>query len=141
VEIRQEVGPENFFLFGMTVEDVARVRREGYRPGPIVAGNPELREIMELIGSGHFSGGDRELFRPLVENLTQQDPFLVMADYAAYVACHDYIDGVWRDPDDWTRRAILNTAGSGKFSSDRAIREYCENIWRVAPLPASRAAP
>lgn len=141
VEIREEVEPENFFLFGMTAEEVERTRREGYRPGNIAAGNPELREVLELIGSGHFSGGDRALFRPLVDNLLQQDPFLVLADYAAYVACHDYIDGVWHDPEDWTRRAILNTAASGKFSSDRAVREYCEKIWKVAPLTASVDAP
>ncbi len=141
VEIREEVGPENFFLFGMTVEEVERTRREGYHPANIAAGNPELQEVLGLIGSGHFSGGDREIFRPLVENLTQQDPFLVLADYAAYVACHDYIDGVWHDSEHWSRLAILNTAGSGKFSSDRAIREYCEKIWKVAPVEASKTGP
>jgi starch phosphorylase len=134
VEIREEVGPENFFLFGLTADQVERVKREGYRPGDLVGANAELRAVLGLIGGGHFSRGDAEVFRPIVENLTQSDPFLVLADYAAYVACQEQVDAAWRDQTDWTRKSILNTARSGKFSSDRAIAEYCEEIWNVAPV-------
>ena len=134
VEIREEAGSENFFLFGLTAEEVERVKRDGYRPADYVAGNDELRTVLELIGSGHFSRGDTEVFRPLVENLTQSDPFLVLADYAAYVACQEQVSEAWQDADHWTRMSILNTARSGKFSSDRAIAEYCEDIWNVEPV-------
>jgi starch phosphorylase len=134
VEIREEVGAENFFLFGLTAAEVARVKREGYRPGDYLAGNAELRAVLELIGSGHFSRGDREVFRPVVDNLSQSDPFLVLADYADYVACQERVSAAWQDPDNWTRLSILNTARSGKFSSDRAIAEYCDEIWNVAPV-------
>jgi starch phosphorylase len=134
VEIREEAGPENFFLFGLTAEDVERVKRDGYKPADYVAANAELRAVLELIGRGHFSRGDVEVFRPLVENLTQSDPFLVLADYAAYVACQDKVSAAWQDADNWTRVSILNSARSGKFSSDRAIAEYCDEIWRVQPV-------
>ena len=134
VEMRAEAGADNFFLFGLTAEGVERVKREGYRPGDYVAGNAELRGVLELIGSGHFSRGDAEVFRPLVENLTQSDPFLVLADYAAYIACQEQVSAAWQDTENWTRMSILNTARSGKFSSDRAIREYCEEIWNVHPV-------
>lgn len=134
VEIRDEAGADNFFLFGLTAEEAQRVKREGYRPANYVEGNAELRAVLELVGSGHFSRGDTEVFRPLIENLTQSDPFLVLADYAAYVACQEQVSSVWQDTDKWTRMSILNTARSGKFSSDRAIREYCDELWNVQPM-------
>jgi starch phosphorylase len=134
VEIREEAGAENFFLFGLTADEVERAKREGYRPADHVANNPELRAVLELIGSGHFSRGDSEVFRPVVDNLTRSDPFLVLADFAAYAACQEEVDTAWQDTDGWTRKSILNTARSGKFSSDRAIAEYCEEIWNVAPV-------
>jgi starch phosphorylase len=131
VEIREAVGSENFFLFGLTVDEVRRVQREGYRPGDYIAGNAELRAALEMIAGGHFSRGDTEVLRPLVDNLTYSDPFLVLADYAAYVACQEQVSRAWQDTERWTRMSILNTAHSGKFSSDRAIDEYCEQIWNV----------
>jgi len=134
VEIREEAGAENFFLFGLTSDEVERVQRNGYRPADYVAGNAELRAALELIGSGRFSRGDAEVFRPLVENLTQSDPFLVLADYAAYVSCQERVSVAWQDADNWTRMSILNTARGGKFSSDRAITEYCEEIWNLQPV-------
>jgi starch phosphorylase len=140
VEIREEAGAENFFLFGLTAEEVARVKGSGYRPEDSLAANPELAEAMRLIEMGHFSHGDTEVFRPLVENLARHDPYLVLADYASYVACQDRVSAAWRDAERWTRMAILNTARSGKFSSDRAIREYCEEIWQVAPVTVSLEA-
>ncbi|MFM0144298.1 glycogen/starch/alpha-glucan phosphorylase [Paraburkholderia sp. RL18-085-BIA-A] len=134
VEIREEVGDENFFLFGLTAEQVERVRREGYRPEDYVNGNPELREALALIAEGHFSRGDRDMFRPLVENLLRVDPFLVLADYADYVACQERVSAAWQDPQRWARMSVLNTAYAGKFSSDRAIGEYCEQIWKIRPV-------
>jgi glucan phosphorylase len=95
----------------------------------------ELREALDLIASGHFSRGDGSVFAPLVENLRNLDPFLVLADYAAYVTCQDQVSAAWQDVDRWTRSSILNTARSGKFSSDRAIREYCDEVWNVSAVP------
>jgi glycogen phosphorylase len=134
VEMREEVGEENFFLFGLTAAEVEQVKRNGYRPADHVAGNDELAAVLELIGGGHFSRGDAEVFRPLVENLVHSDPFLVLADYADYIACQERVSEAWRDTERWTRMSILNTARSGKFSSDRAILEYCDGIWDVRPV-------
>ena len=134
VEIREEAGAENFFLFGLTADEVERVKREGYRPASYAESNVELRAALDLIADGAFSRGDREMFRPLVENLLQSDPFLVLADYADYVACQERVSAAWKDPERWTRMSILNTARAGKFSSDRAIREYCDAIWNVRPV-------
>jgi starch phosphorylase len=137
VEIRAEVGADNFFLFGLTAPEVERVTGEGYRPADVVEGNAELRETLDLIASGHFSRGDAGVFAPLVENLRSTDPFLVLADYAAYVACQEQVSAAWQDIDRWSRMSILNTARSGFFSSDRAIREYCDEIWNVPAAPVT----
>jgi starch phosphorylase len=134
VEIREEVGAENFFLFGLTAEEVERIKREGYHPTDYIASNPELHAVLELINSGYFSRSDTEIFRPVIDNLTYSDPFLVLADYAAYVACQERVSAAWQDKENWTRMSILNTARSSKFSSDRAIREYCDEIWNVQPV-------
>ncbi|MGF6372080.1 starch phosphorylase [Paraburkholderia sp. RAU6.4a] len=134
VEIREEVGDENFFLFGLSADEVERVKRAGYRPADYVKDDAELSEVLQLIADGHFSRGDREMFRPLIDNLTHADPFLVLADYAAYVACQDDVSAAWQDTRRWTRMSILNTARSGKFSSDRAIGEYCDKIWKIRPM-------
>jgi starch phosphorylase len=134
VEILEEVGPENFFLFGLTAGEVERTWREGYRPAAHAEGNAELREALNLIGSGCFARGDCDVFRPLVDNLLYSDPFLVLADYADYVACQERVSEAWRRPERWARMSILNTAHSGKFSSDRAIREYADRIWNARPV-------
>jgi len=134
VEIREEVGAENFFLFGLTVEQVRELHRRGYRPQDVVESNSSLREILDFIGSGALAGGDSSVFRPFLDRLLYDDPFLVLADYEAYVACQDQVSALWRDQRAWTRKAILNVARMGKFSSDRSIREYCERVWRVQPL-------
>ena len=135
VEIREEVGAENFFLFGLTAEDVERVKREGYRPGRYIDADAELRGVLDMIGDGHFSRGDATMFQSLLESLRQHDPFLVCADYADYVACQEKVSLVWTDAARWTRMAILNVARAGKFSSDRSIREYCSAIWGARPVP------
>jgi starch phosphorylase len=134
VEIREEAGAENFFLFGLTAEEVVRVKRAGYRPADYIAGNSDLHAALEMISRGDFSRGDAEVFRPLVDNLMLSDPFLVLADYADYVACQEKVSAAWRDQEQWTRMSILNTARSSKFSSDRSIGEYCEEIWNVRPV-------
>jgi starch phosphorylase len=134
VEIRDEAGAENFFLFGLTTERADQLWREGYRPEREVERNPELAQALELIAAGTFSHGDRDTFRPLLDSLRNADPFLVLADYADYVACQGRVDAAWQDEEHWTRMSILNTARAGKFSADRAVREYCENIWSTRPV-------
>jgi len=134
VEIRAEAGADNFFLFGLTVEQAEQVKREGYRPARELERNPELEQALELIAAGTFSHGDREIFQPLIDNLRNSDPFLVLADYADYVACHERVNTAWQDTEHWTRMSILNTARCGKFSSDRAVREYSDNIWGTKPV-------
>jgi len=134
VEMRDEAGPENFFLFGLTEQEVEAVKANGYRPADYIDGNDELRAVLDLIAGGTFSHGDTEVFRPLVDNLRYNDPFLVCADYASYVDCQQQVSAAWQDRDSWTKMSILNTARRGKFSSDRAIAEYCDDIWKVWPL-------
>ena len=137
VEIREAVGEENFFLFGMNTGEVRDLRVRGYRPREICESNPELCAALDAIRSGIFSRGDTGVFKPLVDNLLQQDPFMVLADYAAYVECQERISRIYLDRERWTRMSILNTARMGRFSSDRTIREYCEEIWKVRPLPVT----
>jgi len=134
IEIREEVGADNFFHFGLTAEQVEKLKSGGYRPERRIESNDELREALNLIAAGTFSRGDREVFRPLLENLRQSDPFLVLADYADYVACQERVDAAWKDVERWTRMSIVNTARGGKFSSDRSIREYCASIWNAQPV-------
>jgi glycogen phosphorylase len=134
VEMREEVGPENFFLFGLTEDEVVALKANGYRPADYIDSNDELRAVLDLIAGGTFSHGDTEVFKPLVDNLRYDDPFLVLADYASYVNCQDQVSAAWQHRESWTKMSILNTARSGKFSSDRAIAEYCEEIWHVWPL-------
>jgi glycogen phosphorylase len=134
VEIREEVGAENFFLFGLTFEQVRELKLRGYRPSDVPGKNASLRQILDFIGSGALAGGDPKLFRPLLERLLQEDPFLVLADYQAYADCQERVSTLWRDQRAWTHKAILNVARMGKFSSDRSIRDYCEQVWRVRPL-------
>ncbi len=133
VEIREAVGAENFFLFGLTVDQVCGLRERGYRPRSVFEGDAELREAIGQIAEGFFSRGDAGLFRPLVDNLLDQDPFLVLADYRAYLDAQEAAARAYLDTGRWTKMSILNTARTGGFSSDRAIREYAEKIWKVKP--------
>jgi glycogen phosphorylase len=134
VEIREEVGPENFFLFGLTVEEVSALRRRGYDPREHYRADPRLRRVLDALAGGMFSPEDPALFRPVVDSLLTADPYLVLADFAAYCACQEEVERAYRDPERWTRMAILNVARSGKFSSDRTIREYAEQIWGIEPI-------
>jgi len=134
VEIRDAVGAENFFLFGQNADEVAQLRRAGYRPWEYVEDNPELAEALTLIRDGLFSRGDREMFRPLLDDIMTRDEYLLCADYADYLQSQETVSNAWRDTENWTRVSILNTARMGRFSSDRAIREYCKEIWGVRPV-------
>ena len=135
VEIREQVGDDNFFLFGMNVDEVAARWRAGYHPRAIYDENENLRAAIHLIAIGHFSHGDRELFRPLIDSLLNHDPYMVFADYQAYVDCQQRVGEVFLDRERWTRMSILNVSRVGKFSSDRSIAEYCEKIWQVKGAP------
>jgi glycogen phosphorylase len=133
IEIREEVGAENFFLFGLDAAQVSALRVQGYHPNHAYEQNAPLREALDFIASGGLAGGDRALFQPLVENLRRHDPFLVLADYPAYVDCQQRVSELWRDRRGWTRMSIMNAARMGKFSSDRSIREYCRKVWAITP--------
>jgi starch phosphorylase len=135
IELREEIGAENFFLFGLSVEEVVALKSRGYRPMDYYAANQHLREAIDLIRSGFFTRGDTALLQPLMDNLLHYDPYMLFADFASYIECQDKVSAAYRDPERWTRMAILNTARSGKFSSDRSIREYSRDIWRVQPVP------
>ena len=134
VEIRDEVGSENFFLFGLTAAQVKEMQSRGYRPRDLYEQNSTLGEVIDFIASGALSSGDVELFRPIVENLLNHDPFLLLADYQTYIDTQEQVSALWRDPRAWTRQSILNTARMGKFSSDRSIREYCARVWKIEPV-------
>jgi starch phosphorylase len=134
VEMREEVGAENFFLFGLNAEEVCRLQREGYNPGRYYQQSADLREVIDFIASGELSANDPALFQPLAENLLRHDPFMVFADYQAYVDCQSKVSDLWRDQEEWTRKAILNTARMGKFSSDRSICQYSAQVWKVTPV-------
>ena len=134
IEIRDAVGHENFFLFGLTAEEVERLKAEGYTPRRIYESNPELREAIDLISSGFFSNGDRGLFCPLVDSLLTRDDYMLLADYQAYLDCQQRVSHAYSDQNAWTRMSILNSARAGRFSSDRSIREYCRDIWKVRPI-------
>ena len=135
IELRDEVGAENFFLFGLSAPEVYALKAKGYRPRDYYDANQELRAVIDLIRSGVFSRGDSGLFRPLIDGLLNQDPYLLLADFQSYVECQARVSQAYGDTDRWTRMSILNTARSGKFSSDRTIREYCADIWDVKPVP------
>jgi starch phosphorylase len=141
IEIRDAVGAENFFLFGLTIAQVEEAKARGYTPRRIYDGNPGLREAIDLIAAGDFCDGDRELFRPLVESLLSSDDYLLCADYQSYVDCQARVGEAYRDRANWARMAILNCARMGRFSSDRSIREYCRDIWSVSPIAPSASSP
>ena len=135
VEIRDAVGEDNIFIFGLTAEEVLARRREGYNPWDHYHAEPELKQALDMIGGGFFSPEQPDLYRGLVHALTDGgDTFMVLADYAAYVQCQERVAALYREPEEWTRKAILNTAAMGPFSSDRTIREYAEEIWQTRPV-------
>ena len=141
VEIRDAVGDDNFFLFGLTADEVQQRKAAGYEPRRVYETNAELRDAIDLIGDGFFSGGDRALFRPLVDSLLTRDDYLLFADYQSYIDCQDRVNDAYADTSAWTRKSILNVARVGRFSSDRSIQEYCRRIWQIEPPPRREVSP
>src|ERR1700757_1078924 len=136
IEIRDRVGADNFFLFGVTAEQAVAVRQGGYSPRAHYEGDAELKAAIDALTSGAFSGGDREAFKPVISSILDWDEYLVLADYRSYIDCQDLAVGpTWADEDRWTRMSILNTARSGFFSSDRTVLGYCRDIWHIEPVP------
>lgn len=136
VEIRQLVGDEHFFLFGLLEPEVAEVQAAGYEPSKYYEENPTLRRAIDLIASGAFSPDDKRVFEPIVSNLLTEDRFLALADFQAYLDAQDRVDAAYRDVEGWTRSAILNVARSGFFSSDRSMWDYIDRIWHTQPVVA-----
>ncbi|GAB4233212.1 MAG: glycogen/starch/alpha-glucan phosphorylase [Elainellaceae cyanobacterium] len=134
VEIREEVGAENFFLFGLTAAEVRDLRQKGYKPTDYYAANPDLKQVIDQLASGFFSPREPGLFMSIVEDLLNRDQYMLLADYQSYVDCQDQVSEAFRDYENWTRMSILNVARMGKFSSDRTIAEYCREIWNVEPV-------
>ena len=136
IEIREAVGTENFFLFGLTVDQVRATWAAGYDPRRLYESIPALRTVMDALYSGQFSHGDRELFHPLLDSLLDHDSYLLLADYESYVHCQDQVAEAYRDQEAWSRMSILNAARMGAFSSDRAVDDYCRKIWGIQHLSA-----
>jgi len=134
IEIREEVGADNFFLFGLTTPEVEQRKREGYHPRDIYNSNANLREVLDSLSGGEFSHGDRTLFEPLVGGLLNGDDYMLLADYQSYIDCQDRVSEAYKNHEAWTRMSILNVARIGKFSSDRSIRDYCADIWKTWPV-------
>jgi starch phosphorylase len=135
IEMKEEVGDDNIFIFGLKAEDVALVREHGYDPMREIQQSPALAQVLRMIEDGMFSPDERDRFRPILDALRSRDWFLVLKDFAAYVACQDRVSQLWKDAERWSRISILNTAGMGKFSSDRCALEYAREIWNVVPTP------
>ena len=134
IEIREEVGAENFFLFGLTTPEVEERKRSGYAPHAIYDSNGDLREVLDSLTSGEFSHGDKSLFEPLVGSMLSGDDYMLLADYQSFIDCQDRVSQAYKNQEEWTRMSILNVARIGKFSSDRAIRDYCSDIWKTWPV-------
>jgi starch phosphorylase len=135
IEIKNEVGDDNIFIFGMTADEVSALRAKGYNPWDVYNTDAELRQTLDMIANGYFSPDDPNRFRPIFDALTEYgDHFLLLADYASYIDCQEKVDALYRSPGEWTARAILNVANMGHFSSDRTIKEYAEAVWKVQPM-------
>jgi starch phosphorylase len=135
IEIREQVGADNIFIFGLQAPEVAAHRAKGYSPGEYVRANPDLAKTLEMIDSGHFSPANVFDGKPVVERLLSEgEPFFVLADFADYARAQAAADELFLKPDEWSRKAVLNTVNMGTFSSDRSIREYAERIWRIKPV-------
>ena len=140
IEIREEAGEENFFLFGLNAAEADELKSRGHQPRSWYEGNEQLRMAIDQISAGAFSNGDSTLFRPLVDNLLNCDEYLLLADYQSYIECQDRISSAYRNKEKWTEMSILNVARMGQFSSDRSIREYCEKIWKTKAMPVPQTA-
>ncbi|MCH2047253.1 MAG: glycogen/starch/alpha-glucan phosphorylase [Trichodesmium sp. St16_bin4-tuft] len=134
IEIREAVGADNFFLFGLTVEEVKALKYQGYNPQKYYNDNKELRQVIDRIASGYFSPGKPDLFQPLIVSLLEKDEYMLLADYQSYIDCQEEVNKAYRNPEYWTRMSIINSINMGKFSADRTISEYCQEIWNVDPV-------
>jgi len=134
IEIREQVGAENFFLFGLHTDEVLTLKEQGYNPREYYQNNPELKMVIDQLASGFFSHGETNVFKPIVDSLMNHDEYMLCADFQAYLDCQDQVDIAYKDKSRWAKMSILNVANMGKFSSDRSIREYCEGIWKVKPV-------
>jgi starch phosphorylase len=138
IEIMEEVGRDNIFIFGLTADQVTGLKNAGYQPYDYYFHHPELKRAIDMIGDGSFSPEDRNLFKPIVDTLLGLDNYLLLADYSSYIASQDEVDKLYQQPHEWARTSILNTAAMGKFSSDRTISEYAKEIWNIKPEKISR---
>jgi starch phosphorylase len=137
IEIGNEVGEDNIFIFGLTTAEVAEMKANGYRPENIYHSNAELRTALDMIRSGFFSPDEPGRFEPVVDALLQHgDKYMLLADYASYIACQKKVETAYQDQEQWIRKAILNVANMGKFSSDRTIMQYAKQIWDAKPVAA-----
>lgn len=135
VEIKEEVGDENIFIFGLTTDEVAAIKAKGYNPWDYYNANPELKQVIDMIASGFFSIEEPDRYQAIFDILLNKgDHYLLLADYASYIEAQEAVSALYQNSEEWTRRAILNVARMGKFSSDRTIGEYAKNIWKVAPV-------
>ncbi|NGX54375.1 MAG: hypothetical protein K1000chlam4_01101, partial [Chlamydiae bacterium] len=131
IEMMEEVGEENFFIFGIREEAINALKGEGYTPMDYYNTKPELKLVLDMIQDGYFSGGDKALFKPIIDSLLHGDAFCLLADFGSYIECQNRVSELYRNKEEWNRKAILNMAGMGKFSSDRTIEEYSEEIWQL----------
>ena len=134
VEIREKVGAENFFLFGMTEPEVGELQQAGYTPTELYSRNERLKRTLDLLGSGYFTGGDREASSPLVSDLLYNDRFMALADFDSYLEAQARVEETYANAEEWNTKAILNVARMGYFSSDRSIKDYLEGIWHARPV-------
>jgi starch phosphorylase len=139
VEIRDEVGADNFFLFGHTAEEIAALRAGGYVPRPLIEQAAELRDALAMLATDELADGDRELFRPILDAIWGDDRYCLAADFPAYAECQRGVEAAYRRPEEWWKKSILNVAGMGRFSSDRTVRQYADEIWKVAAVPVPGA--
>ena len=134
IEICQLVGEENIFIFGLKADEVQQLKLSGYMPQDYVEANPQLRQVLEMLGNGYFSQTQMDRFKPIVDSLLYHDPYFVLADYGSYLDCQRKVEALYQNPTEWNRKAILNVAHMGNFSSDRTIREYASKVWNVSPV-------
>ena len=134
-EIAEAVGHENIFMFGHTFAECQSLKRDGYDPAAIYETNAELREVLDMIRTGYFSPEDPHLFIPIFDALVRHgDHYMLLADFDAYLTCQDHVDTVFRNQQQWTRKAIINVAKIGHFSADRLVREYAATVWDAQPV-------
>ena len=134
IEIREEVGEDNIFIFGLLADEVVKLKQKGYKPGEYYESNPELKKVIDMISSNYFSKNEKNIFKPIIDSILGTDYYCVLADYKSYVEIQDKVSMLYRNAEEWTKKSILNVSRVGKFSSDRSIKEYSEKIWHVNPV-------